>query len=79
MRNDNLQIPEALLRFLDERTAVDRKPSSETYDLAATDDEVKARADIARRILQKLGILEEMEELWKLDAARRLRLTKDEE
>jgi hypothetical protein len=79
MQNPDVPFPDALLGFLDERAAAVRDVSYEDYAVLATDDEVQERAQIVRRLYDKLGILAEMEELWRLDAKRRARLSGREE
>jgi hypothetical protein len=78
MPNEAVLTPPVLERLVAKRAAVARDLEPEDPDLVATDEEVAARAEIVRRLFDKLGILPEIEELRRLDARRRDRLDKGE-
>jgi hypothetical protein len=73
VRNEEIALPPALIRFLEERAAaleddlVEPLPGEPPTE---TPKDAEKRAEINRRILEKLGILSEVEELQKLDAKR---------
>jgi hypothetical protein len=73
VRNEEIALPASLTRFLDERAAAveddlaEPLPGEPPVD---TPKDAEKRAEINRRILEKLGILSEVEELQKLDAKR---------
>jgi hypothetical protein len=68
-RNEDIAFPVYLSKFLDERSAaIDGElfqPMPEEPSLE-TDEDAEKRAAINRRILEKLGILSEVEELHEL-------------
>jgi hypothetical protein len=73
VRNEDIALPASLVKFLDERSAAiegDRVEPAPEEPPVDTPEVAKKRAEIKRRALEKLGILSEVEELQKLDAAR---------
>lgn len=73
VRNEDIALPPSLVRFLDERSAaleeerVQPLPGEPPVESA---EDAEKRAEINRRILEKLGILSEIEELQELYAQR---------
>lgn len=73
MRNEDIAFPANVTAFLDERSAArDEELAQENADELPllTDEEVEERAAVTRRLLDKLGILSEVEELRKIDQER---------
>jgi hypothetical protein len=70
VRNEEIVLPPALTSFLDERyTAVQEEflqPLPEDLPVV-TYEAAEKQADVNRRLLEKLGILSEVEEIQKLD------------
>ena len=73
VRNDGIPIPPFLPRFLEERSEAIEKEFLENSNggfVPLTDEEVAERAKIQKRILEKLGISAEVEELQNLNSKR---------
>ena len=73
VRNEEIALPPALTRFLDERSAAweeERAQPVPGEPPVESAEDAEKRAEINRRILEKLGILSEVEELQELDARR---------
>jgi hypothetical protein len=74
VRNEDIALPASLVRFLDERSAAwdeERDQPLPGEPPVESAEDAEKRAEINRRILEKLGILSEAEELQELDAQRR--------
>lgn len=66
VRNDGISLPASALQFLDERSTVLRERYLRSLDeapMTLSDEEAELRAKVMRRLLDKLGILSEVEEL----------------
>jgi hypothetical protein len=73
VRNEDIALPPALIRFLDERSAAldeERGRPLPGDPAAESAEDAERRAAINRRIVEKLGILSEVEELQELDNQR---------
>lgn len=77
-RNEDIALPPSVLTFIEERSAVLDKELFEPMAharLVEADADAKKRIEIQRRILKKLGILSEAEELHALASKRKHRST----
>jgi hypothetical protein len=70
MRNEDIAFPAYLSTFLDERTAAledELRRATAEEPPALSEEDSRERAEVQRRLLEKLGILSEVEELYEIN------------